>query len=49
MTEEQFWKCSPKKLHALVKVYQIQKAGSQDEEEQGGATGVKHGFVDQLF
>jgi len=40
MTEEQFWRCTPKKLQALFNVYK-KVNGIEDKEEKG--------FIDDLI
>jgi hypothetical protein len=45
-SERQFWKMSPRKLNALVKVH-IKMNNSDEDEDSPEKT--KHGFIDQVF
>jgi hypothetical protein len=45
-SERQFWKMSPRKLNALVKIHI--KMNSSDEDGESPET-TKQGFIDQIF
>jgi uncharacterized phage protein (TIGR02216 family) len=46
-TEKQFWRMTPRKLHALTRAH-IMVNGSGDNPEQGSNNAVT-GYIDQAF
>jgi hypothetical protein len=47
MSEEKFWRCSPRKLWALTKVHV--KIQNPDGEGSGSDTGVRKVYIDQVL